>query len=290
MTFRLNGGFVLLNSNAVMATDLPLNWPSKKDLFGVGVSATTYRDAVDSIINAATEGRGGVATFLAVHGIVSAVLDEQYRQRVNRCQIVAPDGQPVRWALNFFQRTHLRERVYGPEIMRWVCQRCADDGLSIFLCGSTPEVLALLSNRLLETWPHLKIAGVESPPFRAMTEQENDALCTRINMARPAVVFVGLGVPRQEAFADNNRNKINAVQLCVGAAFDFLAGNKKIAPSFLQQRGLEWLYRLCQEPARLWKRYLVTNSVFMWLVIANTFKRAFRRREIPQEPQRVGVP
>src|ERR1700722_3850371 len=101
------GVFVLLNSNAVMATDLPLSWPSKKDLFGVGVSATTYRDAVDSIINAATEGRGGVATFLAVHGIVSAVLDEQYRQRVNRCQIVAPDGQPVRWALNFFQRTHL---------------------------------------------------------------------------------------------------------------------------------------------------------------------------------------
>jgi exopolysaccharide biosynthesis WecB/TagA/CpsF family protein len=271
-----------------MGSDLSLNWPSKKDLFGVGVSATTYGDAVDSVIVAASEGRGGVATFLAVHGIVNAVLDEEYHQRLDRCQIVAPDGQPVRWALNFFQNTHLHERVYGPEIMRWVCQRCADEGLSIFLCGSTPQVLALLATRLLEMFPHLKIAGVESPPFRPMTSAENDALCDRINMAHPAVVFIGLGVPRQEIFADSNRDKIHAVQLCVGAAFDFLAGNKKVAPPFMQRRGLEWLFRLCQEPVRLWRRYLVTNSVFIWLVIYNVIKMPFHRRPEP-EPHGVGV-
>jgi N-acetylglucosaminyldiphosphoundecaprenol N-acetyl-beta-D-mannosaminyltransferase len=276
------GVFVLLNSRAVMASDLSSNWPLKKDLFGVGVSATTYGNAVDSVIRAAAEGRGGVATFLAVHGIVNAVMDPEYRERVNRCQIVAPDGQPVRWALNFFQNTHLHERVYGPEIMRWVCQRCADEGLSVFLCGSTPQVLALLATRLLEMFPHLKIAGVESPPFRPMTEAENDALCERINLARPGVVFVGLGVPRQETFADSNRNKIHAVQLCVGAAFDFLAGNKKVAPPFMQRRGLEWLFRLCQEPARLWKRYLVTNTVFVGLVVLNALKLPFHRREVPQ--------
>jgi exopolysaccharide biosynthesis WecB/TagA/CpsF family protein len=240
-------------------------------------------EAVDAVVSAAAAGRGGVATFLAVHGIVTAVTDPEYRARVNRCQIVGPDGQPVRWALNFFQRTGLRERVYGPEMMRRICQRCEKEGLSIFLCGSTPQVLALLAARLLEMFPNLKIAGVESPPFRPMTEVENDVLCDRINRTRAAVVFVGLGVPRQEIFADRNRNKIHAVQVCVGAAFDFWAGKKKFAPLFMQERGLEWLYRLCQEPVRLWKRYLVTNTIFIWLVVTRVLKFFFRRRAVPQQ-------
>jgi len=127
-------------------------------------------------------------------------------------------------------------------------------------------------------FPDLKLAGVESPPFRPMTPAENDALCRRINDSGAAVVFVGLGVPRQETFADSNRDKIRAVQLCVGAAFDFLAGNKKTAPAFMRRHGLEWLFRLIQEPRRLWKRYLVTNSIFLALVAIGAVKRACRRR------------
>ncbi len=260
-----------------MSTNNLFHWPKKRNLFGVDVSVTSYHEAIDTIITAAQEGRGGVATFLAVHGIVCAATDPEFGRRVNACQMVGPDGQPVRWALNFFHKAGLSDRVYGPEVMRRVCQRCSEQGLGIFLCGSTPLVLALLASNLREMFPELKIAGVESPPFRPLAAEENDALCARINKSGASVAFIGLGVPRQETFADKNRNKIRAVQLCVGAAFDFHAGNKKTAPAFMQRHGLEWLFRLSQEPQRLWKRYLITNSIFIWLCILHAFKRIGRR-------------
>jgi exopolysaccharide biosynthesis WecB/TagA/CpsF family protein len=260
-----------------MASDLPFHWPKKRSLFGVELSVTCYSEVVDTVIAAARSGRGGVATFLAVHGIVSAATDPEFGRRVNACQIVAPDGQPVRWALNFFHKAGLADRVYGPQVMRLVCRRCAELGLSVFLCGSTPRVLAMLAMKLGAMFPDLKIAGMESPPFRPLSAAENDALCDRINQSGAAVAFIGLGVPRQETFADANRNKIRAVQLCVGAAFDFHAGNKRTAPAFMQRFGLEWLFRLSQEPRRLWKRYLVTNSIFIGLFIVHALKRLGRR-------------
>lgn len=261
-----------------MTSDVPFLWPTKKNLFGVEVSITRYQEVVDAVVDAAVNGRGGVATFLAVHGIVSAVTDSEFRRRVNACQIVGPDGQPVRWALNFFHKAGLEDRVYGPQVMRLVCRRCAELGLSIFLCGSTPVVLALLASSLGEMFPDLRIAGAESPPFRPLSAEENDALCQKINRSGAAVAFIGLGVPRQEIFADANRDKIRAVQLCVGAAFDFHAGCKRTAPALMQRWGLEWLFRLSQEPRRLWKRYLVTNSIFIGLVVFNALKQIGRRR------------
>ncbi len=266
-----------------IATQTSLHWPPKRDLFGVGVSATNYDESVEAIVQSAAAGAGGVTTFLAVHGIVCATTDAQYRERVNRCQIVAPDGQPVKWAMNFFHASGLSDRVYGPEIMRRVCQRCERDGLSVFFCGSTPQVLALLASRIRELFPDLIIAGVDSPPFRPMTTEENDALCAKINHSGAAVVFIGLGVPRQEIFADANRDKIRAVQVCVGAAFDFQAGTKKTAPAFLQRWWLEWLFRLSQEPRRLWKRYLFSNTIFIGLVIKNMLRQHGRKRIVRQE-------
>jgi N-acetylglucosaminyldiphosphoundecaprenol N-acetyl-beta-D-mannosaminyltransferase len=263
-----------------MSSNNLFHWPKKRNIFGVDVSVTSYQEVVDAVVGAAQAGRSGVATFLAVHGIVSAATDPEYGKRVNACQIVGPDGQPVRWALNYFHKAGLTDRVYGPEVTRLVCERCAELGLSVFLCGSTPQVLALLASNLRNMFPELKIAGVESPPFRPLSAHENDALCERINQSGAAVAFIGLGVPRQEIFADNNRNKIKAVQLCVGAAFDFHAGNKRTAPAIMQRFGLEWLFRLSQEPQRLWKRYLVTNSIFIGLFILHAFKRIGRRRRL----------
>jgi exopolysaccharide biosynthesis WecB/TagA/CpsF family protein len=156
-------------------------------------------------------------------------------------------------------------------------------GLSIFLCGSTPQVLALLATNLTNEFPGLKIAGVDSPPFHALSPDENDEICAKINRSGAAIAFIALGVPRQEIFADKNRDKIHAVQLCVGAAFDFHSGCKKMAPDFMQRWGLEWLFRLTQEPRRLWKRYLFTNSIFIWLFIVNALRQIGRRRETPQE-------
>ncbi len=247
-------------------------WPPKSNLFGVEVSVTNYQEVVRAIIQAALSGERGVATFLPVHGIVTAATNSEFRKRINQCDVVAPDGQPVRWALNFFDQADLTDRVYGPETMKRVCLRAAQNGIGIFLCGSTPEVLEKLRAKLLGWYPTLIIAGYESPPFRPMTPEENDALCARINESGAAIVFIGMGCPRQEILAHSNREKINAVQLCVGAAFDFHAGTKKMAPPFFQRHGLEWLYRLVTEPRRLWKRYLVTNSIFVVLVLFQMLK------------------
>jgi exopolysaccharide biosynthesis WecB/TagA/CpsF family protein len=268
-----------------MSTGIAPAWPAKKNLFGVHVSATCYHQVVRTVIAAAQQRQHGVVTCLAVHGIVTAAVDAQYRSRVNRCDIVAPDGQPVRWALNFFHKSRLEDRVYGPETMRRLCQKAAHSGVSIYLCGSTMEVLEQLEARLVEMFPGLVVAGKESPPFRPMMPQENDALCERINRSGAGLAFIGLGVPRQEIFAQDNRQKIDAVQVCVGAAFDFHAGNKKMAPPILQRFGLEWFYRLTHEPGRLWKRYLVTNSIFIALVMKDMLKGlGWLRRPSAQEP------
>ncbi len=247
-----------------------VRWPRKFDVLGTEVSATTYDELVPKFIAAAKQGQPALATFLPVHGIVTAANDLTYRYRINAFDVVGPDGQPVRWALN---RLHLRtqgaglaDRVYGPELMMRLCVAAANHSVPIYLYGSTPEVLAALSVRLTQRCPGLQIAGTESPPFRRLSDGETAAVIDRINSSGAGLLFIGLGCPRQDIFAHDNRHAIRPVQLCVGAAFDFHAGTKKTAPAWMQKRGLEWLFRLTQEPGRLWKRYLVTNTAFIYLM------------------------
>ena len=237
----------------------------QRSVFGVDVSVTDYAQAERVIVDAAKAREGGAVTFLPVHGIVVGATDAAYRARVNAFEMLCPDGQPVRWALNAFHRAGLTDRVYGPETMLRVCRRAAAEGVGLFLYGSTPAVLDKLEARLRQLVPGLNVAGVESPPFRPLTEAETDGVVDRINASGAGLLFVGLGCPRQEVFAHTHRRRIKAVQLCVGAAFDFHAGNKKMAPPVMQRLGLEWLFRLTQEPKRLWKRYLVTNTIFVAL-------------------------
>lgn len=241
-------------------------WPKQHDLFGVRVSATTYQECEDLIIEAAAERRSAVVTHLPVAGLMAAVRDRSLRRRINTFEVVAPDGQPVRWALNRFHNAALPDRVYGPEFMLRVCARAARQQIGIYLYGSTPDVVERLRRNLLERFPDLIIAGAESPPFRELTADERQAAIDRINASGAGLVFLGLGCPQQDVFAHETRDRIHAVQLCVGAAFDFHAGNKKMAPPWLQRRGLEWLFRLTQEPERLWRRYLLTNTLFLFLV------------------------
>jgi len=207
-----------------------------------------------------------LATFLAVHVIVTAALDPNYRYRINSFDVVGADGQPVRWAMNLLYKLGLIDRVCGPTMMLRICARCADEGVGIYLYGSTEDTLSKLRANLENRFPAIQIRGVESPPFRPLTPEENEEACQRINASGAGIVFIGLGCPRQDIFAHQNRNRIRAVQLCVGAAFDFHAGNKKMAPEWMQKSGLEWTYRMIQEPRRLWKRYLVTNTAFILLM------------------------
>jgi exopolysaccharide biosynthesis WecB/TagA/CpsF family protein len=245
----------------------PVSRPHGHDIFGVRVSATSYDEVIAWCLDRARQNKGGNIDLMPVHGLISAVRDEDYRAKMNAFDIIAPDGQPVRWALNKFHRANLTDRVYGPELTIRLCGAAAEAGVPIYLYGSSPEVIELLSKNLLTKYPNLQIVGKESPPFRPLTPEEDAAVIERINSSGARIVFLGTGCPKQELFAFNHRESINGVQLCVGAAFDFHAGKKNIAPAWMQKRGLEWLYRLCSEPKRLWKRYLVTNSIFVMLAM-----------------------
>lgn len=261
-----NESLDLRSSEASCKMSAPGAWPPKYDVIGVGVSATNYDEVEELVTTAAHERRPAVVSFFSVHSVVTASRDPELRDVVNKFDIVASDGQPVRWALNWLYGVGLTERVYGPETMLRVCRRAAAEGIAIYLYGSTPDVLARLEKNLTEKFTGLRIAGVESPPFRDLTPEEEDEVVARINGSGAGIVFIGLGCPKQDWFAGRFRDRLQAVLMCVGAAFDFHAGTLPQAPPAMQKRGLEWLYRLIQEPRRLWRRYLLLNPLYLALL------------------------
>jgi exopolysaccharide biosynthesis WecB/TagA/CpsF family protein len=264
----------------VESASIVVNWPPKYDLFGVRVSATDYDGMVDSVARAALAGVPGVVSLHAVHAIVESIRDWHLLAKVNRFDAIGPDGHPVRWALNNLHGLKLKDRVYGPELMLRVCARAAHDSIPIYLYGSTQEVINRLERRLKAEFPGLAIAGADSPPFRSLTPEEDAEIVRRINASGARIVFIGLGCPKQDHFAGDHAESIRGVQICVGAAFEFHAGTKEMAPAWMQHRGLEWLYRLTREPRRLWRRYLHTNSEFLgrWLYASLKQWQANRRR------------
>ncbi len=245
----------------------PFDWPATVDLFGIPVTPTNYEEATDAILSASAQGVPGVVSCHAVHAVVTTSRDESLRKMVNRFDMITPDGQPVRWALNLLYGAKLRDRVYGPTLTLALCERAAAEGVAVYLYGGSPEVVEQLQTNLRVKFPQLQIAGFESPPFRQLTPQEDREVVERINQSGAGLVFIGLGCPKQDIFAGEHRDRIQAVQVCVGAAFDFHAGVKKTAPDWMQKRGLEWAFRLWEEPGRLWKRYLATNSLFLWMLL-----------------------
>jgi exopolysaccharide biosynthesis WecB/TagA/CpsF family protein len=238
-------------------------WPRRYDVLGVDVSNTMYDEAVAVILEAARRRRGGIVELLSVHGLIEAGKSPEFGDALRRFAMVAPDGQPVRWALNWLHGTGLEDRVRGSDLMLRLCARAAEDGVGVYLYGGTRDVLLRLCEGLRDRYRGLRIVGAESPPFRALTPEEDRAAVERIERSDAGLVFIGLGCPKQELFAAAHADRIRGVQLCVGAAFDFLAGTKATAPRWMQEWGLEWLFRLASEPRRLWRRYFVANSQFL---------------------------
>jgi exopolysaccharide biosynthesis WecB/TagA/CpsF family protein len=266
----------------------------KHNLLGIGIDAVDYEAAVERIITAAQQRCGVAVSALAVHGVMTGVLDRIHRQRLNTFDLLVPDGQPVRWGLNWLHRTRLRERVYGPNLMLCVCERAATEGLPIYLYGATEEMLAKLKTNLLRQFPDLAIAGMQASRFRRLTAAEQEEVCATIRDSGAALTFVGLGCPRQEVWAFENRETLSMPLLAVGAAFAFHAGLLPQAPPALQKRGLEWLYRLVQEPMRLWKRYLLLNPLYLTLLVLQATKvwsfdlRRANNDVVPMEAIRYG--
>lgn len=218
------------------------------------------------ILAAAAAGRSFGATALAVHGLVLGARDAELGALIDRLDLVLPDGQPVRWAMNRLHGTGLTERVYGPTLMEGLCAAAARRRLPIYLYGSTGATCAKLARALQARWPELVVAGVQPDRFRDATPEEDAADVARIRGSGARIVFVGRGCPRQERWVAAHLGRVDAAMVAVGAAFDYLAGNLPRPPRWMQDRGLEWLWRLTLEPRRLLRRYLVTNALFCWLV------------------------
>jgi N-acetylglucosaminyldiphosphoundecaprenol N-acetyl-beta-D-mannosaminyltransferase len=241
-------------------------YTGKKDILGVLVDIIDYEAAVTLILEAAQKRNAFAVSALAVHGIMTGVLDPEQRYRLNHLDLIVPDGQPVRWALNLVHRAGLKDRVYGPTLTLSLCKCAEENDIPIYLFGSTPGVLADLQGFLKSKFPRLAIAGAEQSRFRQLTRDEKNDLVRRIRGSGAALVFVGLGCPRQEVWAFEYRQALNMPILAVGAAFDFIAGNVRQAPPWMQDHGLEWLFRLCVEPRRLWRRYLYLNPAYLSLL------------------------
>jgi exopolysaccharide biosynthesis WecB/TagA/CpsF family protein len=235
----------------------------KRNVLGVLVDVVDYEAATDRVLDAAHAGRPMALTALAVHGVMTGVADRAHGARLNSFDLVTPDGQPVRWALNLLHGAGLRDRVYGPTLTLRVLARCAAEGLPVYLYGSTESTLDRLVAALTEQFPDLKIAGREPSKFRVAGPGEAEAIAARIRGSGARVVLVGLGCPRQELFAYAMRPLLDAPLLAVGAAFDYHAGQLRKPPSWMQRYGLEWLWRLALEPRRLWRRYVLLNPAYL---------------------------
>ncbi|MGC4886024.1 WecB/TagA/CpsF family glycosyltransferase [Micromonospora sp. DT227] len=236
---------------------------TKRNVLGVGVDATDYARATEAVVDAARERRPLALTALAVHGVMTGVLDPAHNARLNAFDVVTPDGQPVRWALNLLHGAGLTDRVYGPELTLRVLARFADEGLPVYLYGSTEETLSRLIPALERKFPALKIAGVEPSKFRAVQPGEDAEIADRIRSSGARLVLVGLGCPRQEVFAYAMRPLLDMPLMAVGAAFDYHAGLLRNPPPWMQRAGLEWFWRLGLEPKRLWRRYVILNPAYL---------------------------
>jgi N-acetylglucosaminyldiphosphoundecaprenol N-acetyl-beta-D-mannosaminyltransferase len=237
----------------------------KWNLLGIMIDALDYEAAVARIIAAAQEQRPFAVSAVAVHGVMTGVQDQEHAHRLNQFDLLTPDGQPVRWALNSLYGTRLHDRVRGMNLTLRVCAAAAEKDLPVFFYGSTQSVVERLASTLSRQFPQLAIAGIAPSKFRRTTPQEKGEIARRIRGSGAAITFVGLGCPRQEVFAYEYREDLSMPVLAVGAAFDYLAGTLKEPPLLFQAAGLEWVYRLIQEPRRLWKRYTVLSGQFAFL-------------------------
>jgi N-acetylglucosaminyldiphosphoundecaprenol N-acetyl-beta-D-mannosaminyltransferase len=205
---------------------------------------------------------------------VTALKNESHAICMNDADMVTPDGAPVAWMLR--RKGYADQaRISGPDLMLMCCERAAETGEKMFLYGGSDVSLAQLERFLRARFPHVQIVGSYSPPFRTLTRDEDDSIVERINQSGAGIVWIGLGCPKQEAWMYAHRGRINAVMVGVGAAFDFHAGVIKRAPRWMQRYGLEWVHRMSQDPRRLVKRYMVTNTIFVLAVLRDWLNPKF---------------
>ncbi len=212
-----------------------------------------------------------------VHMVMESHWNPALRRILETSDINTPDGMPIVWVMKALG-VRDQERVAGMDIFLAVCERCERENVSLYLLGSTPDVLEKMEGKLKQEFPGLELAGTESPPFRPLTDTEDAELIERINRSGAGLTFVSLGCPKQEYWMMKHKGDVQSVMVGVGAVFPVYAGVQKWAPKWVRYGGLEWLYRLKQEPKRLWKRYFQTIPPFMWLALQQIMQRSVQQR------------
>jgi len=241
-------------------------------VISMGVDVTNLTKALHDVETLSKQGTGSYVCVSNVHMCIEVLDSEDFSNVVNSADLVIPDGKPLSWAQKLLGHKGA-EQVRGQDVMNALCAQSGEKSLNIgFYGGSSDALLNAVKAKLLESYPDINITYAFSPPFRPLTPEEDTEVITAINDAEVHVLFVGIGCPKQERWMAEHKGSINCVMLGVGAAYDFIAGEKKHAPRWVQKIGMEWLFRLCSEPKRLWRRYFSTNPRFIWHFSKQYFK------------------
>ena len=253
--------------------------PACVDILGTSIATTSYAEVLEAIGRPPVD-RAQLFAFCNVHSVMTARRDHDVRAALDLMDTASPDGMPLVWVLRRRGRKS-QPRVYGPDLMELALPYGVDRGWRHFFYGTTDETLDRLTESARKLAPGIRIVGRDAPPYRPLTPAEEDDIVDRIRNSGANVVWVGLGMPKQELWMQSVRDRLPGISLMgVGAAFDLLSGTVPQAPDWLQDRGLEWAYRLWREPRRLWRRYLINNPAFAVLAVAETLqhRRLERRR------------
>lgn len=253
-----------------ISTDLP-----SKKVIDSAITALRFEDQMRAILRWASRRESRAVCVANVHMVMEAYWDQEFNQVLREADIVAPDGMPLVWMLK--RMGVPQDRVAGMDILLRLCQLAPYYDVSLFFLGSETTVLDAIKQKLNLDFPDLAIAGLQDLPFRELTPAEDEQIVQQINDSGAGVVFVSLGCPKQERFIAQHRDRIKAVMIGVGAVFQVYAGFKSWAPLWIRQAGLEWFYRLVQEPKRLWGRYARTIPPFMWLALQQIVRQDLSR-------------
>lgn len=234
------------------------------NILGLNVAVTNMKETVSYIEKDIKKLKGNYICITNVHTTIMAYEDKKYKDIQNNAVLILPDGNPLS-SLSRKMGFKEAERVTGPDLMHEIFKLSEKNGYKHYFYGSTEETLKELNIKLLEKYPKLNIVGMYSPPFKSAVELENKEKLNEINNLNPDFIWVGLGAPKQEIWMSLHENILNGLMIGVGAGFDYFANKIKRAPKWMQRYSLEWLYRLMQEPRRLFKRYFITNSKFIYL-------------------------
>jgi N-acetylglucosaminyldiphosphoundecaprenol N-acetyl-beta-D-mannosaminyltransferase len=248
-----------------------------ESVLGFSIATNPFAEQIDLIMHWGQQRLSRVVCVANVHMLMEARWNATFAKVLRQADLLTPDGMPLVWTLNFLRKsTH--DRVAGMYILREVCHQASACGLPVYFLGTDAVTLGKMRERLAQEYPDLVVAGMEPLPFRPLTPEEDAGVVQAINHSQAGIVFIALGCPKQEIWMYQHRNKIKAAMVGIGGVFPIYAGIKKHAPQWVQDSGLEWLYRLIQEPGRLWRRYFKTIPPFVYLSAKQVlFTRLHRR-------------